>query len=71
MKHENKIALVTGSSRGLGRNIALQLAQGKTTETIAQERKVVVGTVRAQIKSLLSKLGVNRQVELVATLNEF
>ena len=27
MKHENKIALVTGSSRGLGRNIALQLAQ--------------------------------------------
>lgn len=27
MKHENKIALVTGSSRGLGRNIALQLAR--------------------------------------------
>jgi NAD(P)-dependent dehydrogenase (short-subunit alcohol dehydrogenase family) len=27
MKHENKIALVTGSSRGLGRNIALKLAR--------------------------------------------
>jgi NAD(P)-dependent dehydrogenase (short-subunit alcohol dehydrogenase family) len=27
MNHKNKIALVTGSSRGLGRNIALQLAR--------------------------------------------
>lgn len=27
MKHENKIALVTGASRGLGRNMALQLAR--------------------------------------------
>lgn len=27
MKHENKIGLVTGSSRGLGRQIALQLAR--------------------------------------------
>lgn len=52
-------------------DIALQLAQGKAAEAIAQERKVTVGTVRAQIKSLLAKLGVNRQVELVAKLSEF
>lgn len=51
--------------------IALLLAQGKTTEAIAREREVAVGTVRTQIKSLLPKLGVGRQVELVAKLNEF
>ena len=52
-------------------DIALQLARGQSTETIAQERRVAVGTVRAQIKSMLAKLGVSRQVELVARLNEF
>jgi DNA-binding CsgD family transcriptional regulator len=52
-------------------DIALQLAQGKSTESIAQERKVAVGTVRAQIKNLLAKFGVSRQVELVARLSEF
>lgn len=52
-------------------DIALLLAQGKSTEAIALERKVAVGTVRAQIKSLLAKLGVGRQVELVAKLNAF
>lgn len=52
-------------------DIALKLAQGKPAEAIALERKVAVGTVRAQIKSLLAKLGVSRQVELVARLNEF
>jgi len=52
-------------------DIALQLARGQSTEHIAQARKVAVGTVRAQIKSMLAKLGVSRQVELVARLNEF
>lgn len=52
-------------------DVALQLARGQSTEAIAQERKVAVGTVRAQIKSMLAKLGVNRQIELVARLNEF
>ena len=52
-------------------DIALQLARGQSTELIAQQRKVAVGTVRAQIKSMLAKLGVSRQVELVARLNEF
>lgn len=52
-------------------DVALLLAQGRSTEAIATERKVAVGTVRAQIKSMLAKLGVSRQVELVAKLNEF
>jgi DNA-binding CsgD family transcriptional regulator len=52
-------------------DIALQVARGKSAEAIAQERDVAVGTVRAQIKSVLAKLGVRRQVELVAKLNEF
>jgi DNA-binding CsgD family transcriptional regulator len=52
-------------------DIALQLARGQATEAIALQRKVAVGTVRAQIKSVLAKLGVSRQVEFVARLNEF
>lgn len=52
-------------------DVALLLARGQSTELIAQQRKVAAGTVRAQIKSMLAKLGVSRQVELVARLNEF
>jgi len=51
-------------------DIALQLCAGKTPETIAAARKVAVGTVRAQIKALLAKAGTNRQIELVARLNQ-
>ena len=51
-------------------DIALQIARGQSTELISQQRKVAVGTVRAQIKSMLAKVGVSRQVELVARLNE-
>jgi DNA-binding CsgD family transcriptional regulator len=50
--------------------IALQLTQGKAPEAIAKQRNVSVGTVRAQIKALLAKAGVSRQVELVARLNQ-
>jgi DNA-binding CsgD family transcriptional regulator len=48
--------------------IALALAKGMKAEAIARARSVSVGTVRVQIKSLLAKAGVNRQVELVARL---
>jgi len=48
--------------------IALALARGMKVESIANARGVSVGTVRVQIKSLLAKAGVNRQVELVARL---
>ena len=51
-------------------DIALQLCAGKTPENIATARKVTVGTVRAQIKALLPKTGVKRQIELVARLNQ-
>ncbi len=51
-------------------DIALLLARGASTEMIAQQRGVAVGTVRSQIKSQLAKLRVSRQVELVARLGE-
>jgi DNA-binding CsgD family transcriptional regulator len=51
-------------------DIALQLCAGKTPEVIAAARKVAVGTVRAQIKTLLAKAGAKRQIELVARLNQ-
>lgn len=51
-------------------DIALLLARGASTERIARERGVAVGTVRAQVKSQLAKLRVSRQVELVARLGE-
>lgn len=49
--------------------IALQLSAGRTAEAIASSRGVAVGTVRTQIKAIFAKIGVNRQVELVARLN--
>jgi DNA-binding CsgD family transcriptional regulator len=48
--------------------IALALTRGMKAEDIANARGVSVGTVRVQIKSLLAKAGVNRQMELVARL---
>jgi DNA-binding CsgD family transcriptional regulator len=48
--------------------IALALARGVKADAIATARGVSVGTVRVQIKSLLAKAGVNRQLELVARL---
>jgi DNA-binding CsgD family transcriptional regulator len=51
--------------------IALQLTAGMTPEVIARSRYVSVGTVRAQIKALFAKVGVCRQIELVARLAQF
>jgi DNA-binding CsgD family transcriptional regulator len=50
-------------------DVALRLAEGKRAEAIAKARTVEIGTVRAQIKTILSKVGVNRQAELAARLN--
>lgn len=49
--------------------IALHISHGKSPEAIASLRSVSVGTVRAQVKSIFAKLGVNRQAELVAKLS--
>jgi DNA-binding CsgD family transcriptional regulator len=50
--------------------IAQNLADGQSTDAIAAERGVTVGTVRAQIKTIMAKLGVSRQVELVVRLSQ-
>ncbi|HEY0686640.1 MAG TPA: helix-turn-helix transcriptional regulator [Steroidobacter sp.] len=50
--------------------IAMQLGAGETPQAIAAARGVALGTVRAQIKTICAKLGVSRQAELVARLND-
>jgi DNA-binding NarL/FixJ family response regulator len=50
--------------------VAQLLAQGQSAKTIAAKRCVAVGTVRAQIKAVMAKFGVNRQVEVIVRLNE-
>jgi NAD(P)-dependent dehydrogenase (short-subunit alcohol dehydrogenase family) len=53
MKHINKIALVTGGSRGLGRNTALKLAHdGADVILTYRERKDEGEAVRAEIEKL-------------------
>jgi DNA-binding CsgD family transcriptional regulator len=54
---------------GAETEIALYLAEGRTAGVIASDRGVAVGTVRAQIKTVLAKVGVRRQVELAARLS--
>jgi DNA-binding CsgD family transcriptional regulator len=51
-------------------DVAMQLLQGRTVESIASSRDVRAGTVRLQIKCILAKCGVSRQVELVAKLGQ-
>jgi DNA-binding CsgD family transcriptional regulator len=50
--------------------IAQNLAEGQSADSIAAEREVAVGTVRAQIKTIMAKIGVSRQVELVVRLSQ-
>jgi DNA-binding CsgD family transcriptional regulator len=50
--------------------IAMRLAEGRTAQAIATHRRVAVGTVRTQIKTIQAKLGVRRQVELIVRLNQ-
>lgn len=50
-------------------DIALQMADGDSRETIAAGRGASIETVRSQVKSLFAKLGVRRTGELTAKLN--
>lgn len=53
MKHENKIALVTGSSRGLGRNIALHLARSGADVVVTYRSGQAEGeAVASEIRAL-------------------
>ncbi|SNS24926.1 regulatory protein, luxR family [Sphingomonas laterariae] len=49
-------------------DVALRLIDAESREAIAAARDVSVGTVRAQIKAIFGKLGVNREIELVSRL---
>lgn len=53
MNHQNKIALVTGSSRGLGRNIALKLANDGADVIVTYRQRQEEGeAVVAEIQAL-------------------
>ncbi|HKT86464.1 MAG TPA: helix-turn-helix transcriptional regulator [Novosphingobium sp.] len=46
-------------------DVALALARGETRDEIAAARNTSIQTVKAQLKSIFAKVGVNREVELV------
>jgi NAD(P)-dependent dehydrogenase (short-subunit alcohol dehydrogenase family) len=53
MKHDNRIALVTGSSRGLGRNIALKLARDGADIVVTYRKRQEEGeSAVAEIEAL-------------------
>lgn len=56
---------------GAEAEVALLLAAGHAVEAIARRRAVADSTVRSQVKSIFSKLGISRQMELAALLKEF
>jgi DNA-binding CsgD family transcriptional regulator len=50
--------------------VAHGLYKALTPQEIARRRGVAVDTVRSQIKSVYSKLGVRRQLELIGRLRD-
>lgn len=49
-------------------NIAVALADGLTLSEYAELKGISIGTARIQLKSVFSKMGINRQAELVRKL---
>lgn len=52
------------------RSVLALIARGSSVTTIAGDRGVSIHTVRAQVRSILQKLGVNSQIAAVAMLSE-
>lgn len=48
--------------------VAAMIAIGQSRETVAEQRRVSLATVRSQLKTIFAKLGVTREGELVAKL---
>lgn len=51
-------------------DVALRLVNGETPEQISLARNATVGTVRAQIRAIYGKCGINRCSELIAKVNQ-
>jgi DNA-binding CsgD family transcriptional regulator len=51
-------------------DVVLRLIEGQAPEQVARERKAAIGTVRAQIRSIYEKLGVNHFYEFAARINQ-
>lgn len=69
--HDERRSTILRAAYGLTpaeTEVALQLAGGRTAEAVAAVRGVSIATVRFQIKSILAKVGVKRQVELAAAI---
>jgi DNA-binding CsgD family transcriptional regulator/PAS domain-containing protein len=49
-------------------DLAMRLLNGQSPDEAARDRKVSIGTVRTQIKSIMAKTGARRQAELVLIL---
>lgn len=52
-------------------DVAVRLGEGDSPDAIAAARGVSAGTIRTHLRSIYQKIGVNRQVELVARLRSF
>lgn len=49
-------------------DVALRLAEGATRQAIAEARRSSLATVRAQLKSIFLKMGIEREAELIVRL---
>jgi NAD(P)-dependent dehydrogenase (short-subunit alcohol dehydrogenase family) len=67
MNLSNKIALVTGSSRGLGRNIALQLARSGADILVTYRQKQAEGEAVAEEIRALGRKAVALQLDTAKT----